>query len=251
MEATLYYRCRFNHSHKVALVQAGRMSGQQMLAVIQRVLACDPLQLRLARIDLAVSVPLPVRWFYTHAYCRHRRSTRIVGMGCDEGCCGGTIYFGTGQDLFRLYDKRAQLKSIGESDGTGDDESGGSLTRIERQLRSGKIPVALSTVGSFLKGIGDFNPFSTLVLCHGGRAHPRFRDYRLDQYLQGMGFRQLVIVHGLAETRMQLSARSRGNFSRKLRQLGDFLPADLEQFQIPDLFLLFQTSIRRQFGPAR
>jgi hypothetical protein len=237
IDAVLYRYCRFNGTHKVSVLQSARMSPPQMAAVIGQIFEHDPWLLRIARIDLAVDVPhVPVEWFRMHMYVPRKRQIKVIGVK-DE-----TTYFGSGADQIRLYDKQAELRNKRQRA----DIEGLVLTRIERQLRSGRIPREFTTLRDVMNNAVTFNPLASIILLPGGEPQPKVDDYRLRCYLEGTGLRQIIRENGLAIAWNILSKRSKGNAGRKIRQLSDFIPPDPEDFRVPDLFALYQKSVSSQ-----
>jgi len=245
LQAILHRSCRFNATHKLAVLETAGMSLRQMAMVITKVFECDPWDVRLARLDFAVDVPgIPIQWFRNHMCVPRKR--KITVMGTNEEAPqkgGGTTYFGRGADLIRLYDKEAELrsKSLQRADAEGHE-----VTRIERQLRSGRIPREMTTLRDLKSNAKDFNPFGSIVLLPGGKARLNPRVYPLRRYLEGIGLRQLVLDNDLQTVWNLLSGCSKGNARRKLRQLSDFLPAGSIDFEVPNLFALYQRSLRCQ-----
>ncbi len=250
LHAILHRHCRFNGTHKLAVLETARMSLRQMAMVIGNVFECDPWNLRLARLDLAVDVQgIPVQWFRNHMCAPRKRQIKVIGVEEETPeDSGGTTYFGSGADLVRLYDKEAELRS--KSCRPAETERL-ALTRIERQLRSGRIPRELTDLGALTNNAAHFNPFASVILLPGGKPQPNPQDYSLRHYLEGIGLRQLVHQLGLQRVWNILSARSRGNARRKFRQLSDFLPPDPEGFRVPDLFSIYQTSLCWQLSGDR
>jgi len=236
-----------NATHKLAILETAGMSLRQMAMAITKVFECDPWDMRLARLDFAVDIPgIPVQWFRNHMCVPRKRQIKVMGINEETPGDGGrTTYFGGGADLIRLYDKETELrsKSFQPADAKGPD-----LTRIERQLRSGRIPREMTTLRDLNSNAEDFNPFASVVLLPGGKAQLNPRLYPLRRYLEGIGLRQLVLDNDLQRVWNVLSACSRGNARRKLRQLSDFLPAGSLDFQVPDLFALYLRSLRCQLS---
>jgi len=245
LPATLHYSCRFTRNHKLGILRVAERSFEQIMTTIQQVFECDPLNLRLARIDFAVDVPgIPVKWFRNHMCVPRKRRVRVFGLKPESKDDNSeTIYFGSGADLVRVYDKVAEAKAKHRQLPPGENTV---LTRVERQCRSGRIPRVLTTLADLMHNATTFNPFATVLLLSGGRCEPNIDDYLLRTYLEGTGFRQLVIDYGLQQVRNMFGSRSRGNASRKIRQLRDFLPPDPEGLQLPDLFSLYVRSLNRQ-----
>lgn len=238
----LHHSCRFNGNHKLQVLKAATQSIEQMQETISRVFDCDPRQLPLARIDLAADViGIPLDWFLERMCVPRKRRIRVFGLTRDRSRkLGGTVHFGIGADVIRLYDKASELESKSGR------AASVAMTRVERQLRSGRIPPVLAKIENLWKNVTSFNPFSSIVFLSGGKSQPNIEDYSLGQYLEGTGLRQLIYTSGAAGAWNILNAGSHGNAKRKIRSLRDFLPSDADGFQIPDLFALHLESLRYQ-----
>ena len=247
VDAVLHRHCRFNGKHKLAILKAAEKSLPQIATLIGQVFECDPWDLRLARIDFAVDVPgISIRWFRVHMCVPRKQKIKVVGINRETPGDGiETAYFGNGADFIRVYDKENQLNCKSRRPV---DTARPALTRIERQVRSGRIPRELTTLRNLMINATNFDPFASVILLPGGKPQPDPKDYLLRRYLEGIGFRQLVSDYGLQEVWSILSARSSGNARRKLRQLDDFIPADPADVQVPNLFSMYQRSLYWQLS---
>jgi hypothetical protein len=229
------------------------------------VLDGDPYDLRLARLDMAIDLSgISMGWARGHVRVARKQSLREIGAPRDVTTTnpGNTLYFGRGPDFIRIYDKRTErlkeyrylrhklgaeiLPSFEKFSGMPPGDS--PVVRVERQLRIGKIPPQLATLGDLERNINTFDPFSHMVIHPGGKPEPNSEHYSLRRYLEGVGLRQTIAELGLPKTWALLNARTGGNASRKIQQLSDFLPPDPEGFSSPNLFAMFQESIGRQLS---
>jgi hypothetical protein len=263
LPALLFLSCRYNKTHKLVLRQAAQLSMNEMAALSEQVFECEANCLRIARVDFAVDVPgIPTKWFREHMRVARKRTFRERGpkeeMESSEDR-GRTLYFGSGADLVRVYDKSAERKyrnrhyngidpDLISRDWLHTSRDGGGLTRVERQLRSGRIPVELATLERLRKNAVSFNPFAPVTLLSGGKPNPDVRDYPIRHYLEGVGLRTVVAEMGLAGAWYLLSSRSGGNANRIVVRLADFLPSAPAYFQSLDLFGMYQKSVARQLS---
>jgi hypothetical protein len=253
--AVLLRYCRYNATHKLCIVGVSRMTIQDVAALVLLVFDCDPWELRLARVDFAVDLnDVAMDWIRAHARVPHKHWKDERGFakqtnGVDQG---SGLYIGSRNDLFRFYDKGAEL--AGQSASTEHElqssRAGRTLTRIERQLRTGRIPTPISTLRKLAANARVFNPFAPLSFAIGGKVEPRFEDYSTRQALEGTGFRAWVVQYGFAKAWEMLNVSSRGNAGRIVRRLGDFIPADPEGLRVPDLFAMHRAGLGFQLGES-
>src|SRR5438552_4644467 len=65
--AMLHLEHRRYGTHKIELLEAGKKPMSQLLYTLEGLVDCDPLSLRVSRIDPAVDVPgVPLTWFRDH-----------------------------------------------------------------------------------------------------------------------------------------------------------------------------------------
>jgi len=243
----LFLRCCYNSSHKLAFLQVGSKYMEQIFRIAEQVFLCDPLDLRIARIDLAVDLPgITLDWIRTHLRVSGKRMVHEIGSA---GKCA-TVYFGRGQDLIRAYDKQAERRrrfiedrKEGSQPAFNDEPQ---LVRIERQLRSGRVPFQISTLGKLQENALNFDPFSQVVIFAGGMAELDICKYSTRHYLEGVGLRTLVTSRGLAKTWSLISSQTGGNAKRVFDRLSDFLPPAPITFTRQDLLERYQTGIRKQ-----
>jgi hypothetical protein len=252
LNAILHKWCRFNATHKLAFLGTAHMGFRQMASQIESVFDCDSAGLRVVRIDCAVDVPgISLGWFRTHCRVPSKRSRFEIS---GDGELGATIYFGRGPDLVRIYDKIAERERRTNSGKCGQQTvsiplSGRLvLTRVERQIRSGRIPTEFKTFGSLCANAMTVDPFSRVLIVSGGKPELCINDHPIRDYLEGLGLRHLILEIGLAGTWAALGARSGGNVGRIFRRLKSFIPTDPEDFEMPNLFDLYRKSLHRQLS---
>jgi len=126
-------------------------------------------------------------------------------------------------------------------------ELGHILTRVERQMGGGRIPMVVTTVDD-LAHCADFNPFEGLEFISGGSVEPNPNDYSFMDYLAGMQLRHIAKTEGMQAAICHITRYSKRNKSWALKKFHDFLPvpgeADLTSER---LFERFQRSIAVQF----
>jgi hypothetical protein len=256
MNAILFRYCRFNATHKLSIVGVSRMTIQDVAALIVKVFDCDPWDLRLARVDFAIDLPtVSMDWIRAHARVPHKHWKDERGF--DERSAGleqgKTLYIGSSADLFRFYDKGAQLARQAAFAEPQLERSRvrGPLTRIERQLRTGRIPDVVSSLAKLEANALSFDPFAPLSFATGGKVNPRMEDYSAVECLAGDGLRNRIVKHGFAKTWEMLNSSSRGNASRIFKRLADFVPEDPAGFELPDLFEMHREGLKYQLGGAR
>jgi hypothetical protein len=248
MDAILFRYCRYNARHKLSIVQVSQMTIQDVAKLIEKVFDCDPWDLRLARVDFAVDLPnVSMPWVRAHVRVPRKRWKDERGFDKQSGDStqGMSLYIGSKADLFRFYDKAAQLNRRGACGGDV------ALTRIERQLRTSRIPIAISTLSGLSMNVSEFNPFASLSFATGGEVEPGFEGNSARRALEGTGFRNWVQEQGYAKTWERLNALSRGNAARIVRRLGNFVPPDPEGLEVPDLFAIHRESLMHQVGATQ
>ena len=252
----LFRRCRFNRTQKLVLKGVAKMTLPQMANLIAGVFDSDPWESRLARVDFAIDVHgIPIEWFRAHVrvrgkqrYKEHPAPEQPMG-----NATGMTLYMGGRHDLFRFYDKSAQLVArfgprVGRVDRSAKDDV--PTTRIERQLRTSAIPTAISTLEGLRINASQFDPFKSVSFAPGGTSEPQIRNYPIRAYLEGAGLRALIGRWGLAETWKIINKRSGGNASRTFSRLADFIPSNPQGLAVPNLLDLHRSSTSHQLGGA-
>src|SRR5205814_1005463 len=243
------------------------MTSADILTVLGKIVCDDPRSLLISRVDLAADVSgIDVSWFREHVYVRYKRALTAYSKPnapwlVDEhhpypGFRLESLYYGR-KNLFRIYDKTKELEDLaGRGTLTQADAAllalhkaqGKPVTRVERQCIS-RIPPELKTLGALFTAACDFQPFTAIAFAPAGSPLPSVDDFSLHEYLEGQGLRQHVLTNGIARTRTMLNKRGGGHAAEILRRYAPFLPANPDNFVIPDLDALYQSTLR--LGQAR
>jgi hypothetical protein len=236
-------------NHKVELLDTGVMSYAGMRNEIEQMFDLDARRLALMRVDLAADVRgVPVAWFVGHVRARWKQW--VCDMGRAE--CATleyarmgrqqvqTFYLGKRPNCFRIYDKlaeyhhqyrqltrhasdAAELPSFEQA--YGYPERGIVLTRVERQMGGGRVPVQIDTFGK-LKASPEFNPFERLDFLAAGVQEPQIGNYGLNRFGFGMWLRSCAEDMGTHRLRALLNTHSGGHAGRLLKEYREFLPAE-------------------------
>jgi Replication initiation factor len=252
MNAMLFRYCRFNATHKLSIVKVSRMTIQDVAALIVKVFDCDPWDLRLGRVDFAIDLrDVAMDWIRAHVRVPHKRWKDERGFderskGLERG---KTLYIGSRADLFRFYDKGAQLagRSVSSTDGLGTLRVGGTLSRIEHQLRRGRIPLDICTLKTLAANATSFKAFAPLTFVAGGREELKPSDYSCREYFEGTQLRHRIEQYGLART-WQFLNENWGNAGRMVARLADFVPPTPTGFRLPRLSEMHREGLRFQLG---
>jgi hypothetical protein len=259
--------------HKLELVDTGAMTYAQMAREITDVFDVTPENLHVMRVDLAADVAgVQVAWFARNVLAQFKRCTSDFSQLDSEGLVvrmgkGGmeTVYLGKRPNLFRIYNKVAELRKQFERDtrslrrgaagefilptfqeAFGYPEKGFILTRVERQFGGGRIPDAIGTFGA-LRNAAAFNPFGPLVFADVGKPDSNPSDYDLKTYALGRFVRDLVETQGIHRTKQFLNQHSKRNANRILKSVSDFLPSDGAMSK-EILFDLYKRSLQNQLA---
>jgi hypothetical protein len=114
-DAMLHYQQKRYGTHKVELFETGKKGMAEIQDTVERIVDCDPDELRLGRIDLAADVrDVSLSWFREHTYVQFKQfvcaHAKVVE---DEETEMGkkvyqTLYFGKKPSCVRIYDKVAE-----------------------------------------------------------------------------------------------------------------------------------------------
>lgn len=260
--------------HKLELLNAGTMPYSQMTEEITRIFEVGPEDLRVMRVDFAADVPgVPVTWFEQHVRAQFKRWTADIGKLDTEiefatmGKRGvETLYLGRRPNLFRIYNKIAEYRAQfdrqmaalkrnreGEIEFPtfqelfGYPETGFILTRVERQISSGRVPERIGTFGD-LQRAADFNPFEALIFADAGKPEPNPDNYDFSTYAEGMLVRRLVQETGFHRTKQFLNQHSKRNANRILKRVVDFLPSDEVLISPEKLTEIYRESVSKQLA---
>lgn len=272
LNGILHYGCRHGEerNHKLELIDTGVMTLADISKCIQRLFLVNPDTLSIMRLDLAVDVKgIGVPWFAERARVRFKRFLSQLGV-IDSIVMGNreiqTLYFGKRPNLIRIYDKleehRVQYRRILRSTSSestppsfeerfGMPEFGHILTRVERQMGGGRIPVELETV-AHLRDCAAFNPFESVEFITGGTPEPHPNDYSFMEYSTGMHLRHLAETQGMQAAMSYITRHSKRNKKWALKKFRDFLPVPSnDDLNSQRLFELYQRSIASQFQGHR
>jgi hypothetical protein len=269
IDAILHAHCKFGKhgDYKVELLETGKRSLAYLVNEIGQIFDVDVMKLRIMRVDLAADVTGVPVWFFQDAlrvaYKQVtndiERADQFTRMGRGEV---QTIYLGRRPNLFRVYNKIAELKlqyaALKRKAGNrpmpsfedlyGYASEGFLLTRVERQIGGSRVPEQISTIELLERNALDFDPFERLEFLAGGKPEPNPDDYDLTKYLAGVGLRTTVLAVGMQRTRRLINKKSRGNAARFCRKFHEFLPVVPDDFVVPSLRNLYRESVARQLA---
>lgn len=129
----------------------------------------------------------------------------------------------------------------------GHSSEGITLTRVERQMASGKVPTVVSTIAR-LRAAADFNPFDKLVPIGVGHPEPNPDQYDFAEYAQGYYLRHLIEQFGAHRTRQIVNDRSKRNASRIFEKFSEFLPCDGSLVSPASLYERYRESVSHQLA---
>ncbi len=268
IETILHAHCKFGKDgdHKIELLETGKRSMAFMINEIEQIFDVNPMKLEIMRVDLAADVEDVPVWFfqdtlrasYKQVTNDIERADQLTRMGRGEV---QTIYLGRRPNLFRVYNKIAELtlqysaleRKVGATGAIpsfeelyGYSREGFVLTRVERQIGGSRVPEQISTIERLRRNAIEFDPFERLEFLAGGKPEPNPEEYDLSRYLQGIGLRTTVETLGMQRTRRLINRKSPGNAARVCRNFRDFLPAVPDYFAVPALRDLYQKSVATQ-----
>jgi hypothetical protein len=193
--------------------------------------------LKTSRIDLnADIVDVSVDFFRRSLRIPRKRKTTEFALQdlstasySNRGVTG--FYIGRSPSLFRVYDKRLEMKSLGENV----DSIPPIYTRLEWEYRHRKCPIRSASELSLLK---DLRPFDSLEILDVGSGYDFHNE--LDTSLRRYTFNQLAADYGAHEAARILNGKR--NFKR------DFDPLTLNTESLRELLQeSYLRSIRRFF----
>lgn len=270
----VFEHSRFNRNNpphsRISIMKTGRRSFSEILREITAVVELDPLDLAVARLDLACDVPVSTWWLIAHAdvpakqkfttigsrHHDHRKPFRIRDAGS-----GITLYLGGKPDLYRIYDKAAEnrfryrqvLKDVHaglpppEFDALYGHKEFDTVTRVEREMHGTGIPDELRTVRDLRDNVVDFKPFADLVIYGNDQPTPDDSQLTASRLLKGYGARYVAEQRGLSPLRKLLN-KSGGHARDQLKKVAPFLPKSREGFRIPDLNDIYRADVLKQIS---
>jgi hypothetical protein len=270
IDAILHAHCKFGKdaNHKVELLDTGKKSLAFMVSEIEEIFDVNPMKLAIMRVDLAADVEGVPVWFfqdtlrasYKQVANDIERADLFIRMGRGEV---QTMYLGGRPNLYRIYNKIAELKHQYDAlvrkagingpiqsfeDLNGYPSEGLVLTRVERQIGGSRVPDQISTLELLRKNAMDFDPFERLEFLTGGKPEPNPDDYDITTYFAGLGLRATALTLGMQRTRRLINRKSRGNAARVCRKFSEFLPPVADEFAVPPLRDLYRKSVERQLA---
>jgi hypothetical protein len=269
-EVVLHAHCKHGKegNHKLELMETGNKSFRELVSEINRVFIVDPMQLGVMRVDLTADVVgIPVPFFQDALRAAYKQVANDIEKADQFSRLGRgdiqTLYLGSRPNCFRIYNKIAELKKqyaalkrnetkeqplASFEELYGYPSEGFILTRVERQFGGSRIPDELSTLKTLRENIATFDPFKSLEFLTTSKPEPDPDEYDLTKFLAGLGLRHLIQELGMQRTRRFINKKSRGNAARTFRELGDFLPPNIEGFSAADLTRHYRDSTQRQLA---
>lgn len=254
-------------NHKVEVLETGKMGLREMTHEVRRIfnLPMRPDQLEVMRVDLAADVSdVPVTWFKDRVRVHFKRFGCEIGTYMQMGRGVETLYFGKRPNCYRIYDKAhereegyrkmlgkvspdAEVPSYEEVYGHTRDAV---ITRVERQMGGGRVPLEIGMLGTLRKNAVHFNPFEPFEIGVAGRPEPRPCDYPVQTYAAGMWLRERAHDWGKHQLRSWLNKHSKGGHgSRVLDSFADFMPEEAPvELTSARLFELYRDSVSKQLA---
>jgi hypothetical protein len=130
------------------------------------------------------------------------------------------------------------------------------MTRVERQMGGGRIPLKIAAIGRLKTNLPDFNPFEKVRIESGADTvcDPNFyfsRKYaRLETYGLGMFLRERAQRLGLAWARSFVNTYvgDRSNAARTWERVREFMPGAGQGVTEGQLFEVYRESVKRQLA---
>ena len=259
--AMLYLDSRRCGSNKLVMNRVGGMPYKNVLAEIGALFDSDVLDFTVMRVDMAVDVvDYPVQWFKDHVAVRRRQCRGEIGtISYQTNVRRGveTLYFGKRPNLFRIYDKIAQLRTEGHRRNRLGALSHPveepwtemtTVTRIERQYGGSRIPEQLATLGKIQADALKINPFEPLeFLFRAFASIPA--DLSGSAFLKALGLRTLVEDQGMQGAIAELNRRTGGKGIRLIGNVQNHMSRD-EPVVPPNLVEMYRQSLASQLGAA-
>jgi len=143
--------------HRLEFHRVGLLSEAKITNTLAKVVAVDPLELRVARFDATADVTSGITMGHVRGglQVRHKRKAKEYVDGVVANHRFETMYFGeTSSDSFiRVYDKARQLESAKRVSPMP------QWVRMERVVQGRAIPDDLRTLGAFFRHGAIFEPF--------------------------------------------------------------------------------------------
>lgn len=217
-----YFRRKGRPNHKLELVDAGEKSLDRMAQIISGVFEVDPEELGLMRVDFAADLfDIPVAHAYEALRVKLKRTADAIGE-LDYETIGGRrleyFRYGKSPNCIRVYDKPAECKArlrqiLGRTSSdaelpTFEDLFGFpenvTLTRVERQAGSGRLPTDLSKF-RHLRQADVIDPFANVEVLRSRIPFPDPARTGPSRALKIAGLRAFIDRYGLQQARAVLN----------------------------------------------
>ncbi len=169
-------------------------------------------RLRIARIDFAADVSVPVDWFRRHFRIGGKQNlTEYLSIHTTAETT--SLVFGSRPDRYSVYDKIHELRSRGKEVLQTGVEFGGTpktVTRVERQCSGSRVPTQLNTVIDLFRNVAEFDPFEDVVLMESA-APLNSEDWTAQKWLMALGVRGAIKEYGWEGARKEAYRRTKRN----------------------------------------
>ena len=205
----------------------------------------EPDAAKIIRLDLAVDVPLTVKWFRDNAFvpkARNLKEWEKVEYSTRRGI--ETVQWGSAEsDLsFVAYNKLAERVDKNRSAARWQDSP--VVTRLECRLKNAYIPASLRTIPGLLENILKFDPFPAhQFFVRSAPDVPQTHIKSWADFRDTMLLHYLVKERGIARALAQI--RQAGGDVGQFRQL---LSTVSENAILPDFNELFRASVTAQLA---
>jgi hypothetical protein len=241
--------------HKLEFKRIRHLTGNDIRRLVREYFDVSEEQvgvLKVVRVDFAVDVGVPVRWFRDHAEVKYKQKSeqfpgwKVNGVRLVQG-----LQFGSHTDLYRIYDKTAQKNDVGEPllyPGMGTGAPPPTVTRIERQCTGANVPREARTLGELMSNVLEYDPFERLIL-HDTEGTSTTDGWDAQKLIGCLGLRALVQEAGsVAAARKRLNELSGRKASRYFDQYSDLLNAP-PGITRSSILQLYRQSTERQLFP--
>jgi hypothetical protein len=221
LPCVLLFESKRTGCHALEFMQAARLTLRNMAEIIERVFEVDGAAMPFRRLDIAVDIRgTDVGWFRSHLRVPRKRNCKEYYAPRQTASRSGTtqtMYIGASDDMFRIYDKAAERAKRALAGAVIPKEV---CTRLEHQMRTGKIPSDINTIGGLLKNAASLRPFEALVYEDlPGISPADCNDLGASTYLKASGYERHVEEFGLQLTHQLIKKKSAGNASRLMASI--------------------------------
>jgi hypothetical protein len=128
---------------------------------------------------------------------------------------------------------------------SGHPENVATVTRVERQYGSDRIPASISTLGKLRTNAADLNPFEPLQFLTVMISDESVNTLHGEQFLKGQAVLRLLEKHGYQEARKLLQRKTSRNTLRLLDQIKNALENTIA-ITPPDLDTIYRNAVMAQ-----